>query len=110
MQNVKDTFILDCFHYQQEKYKIKNVKEINYAFLPKLREFPSTGSCSFLWSAAWWCGGNTKWIKPFSGQDAKILWVLPLTVTNQDFISSKSQLLKDLWAVVDLTQQAKTVI
>lgn len=73
MQNVKDTFILDCSHYQQEKYKIKKVKEINDAFLPKSREFPSTGSYSSLWSAAWQCGGNTKWIKPLSGQDAKCL-------------------------------------
>lgn len=106
MQNVKDTFILDCSHYQQEKYKIKKVKEINGAFLPKLREFPSTGSCSFLWYPAWWCGGNTKWIKdPLSGQDAKCLWALPLAMTNQGFISSQSQPLKHCgWAVVDLSQ------
>lgn len=107
MQNVKDTFILDCSHYQQEKYKIKKVKDINGAFLQKLREFLSTGSCSFLRSAAWWCGGNIKWIKPLSGQDAKCLWVLPLAMTNRGFISSQGQPLKHRWAVVDLNQQAR---
>lgn len=67
MQNVKDTSILNPSQYQQEKRKIKKLKEINDASLTKSREYPSTGSYGFLWSAAWWCGGNTRWIKTLLG-------------------------------------------
>lgn len=67
MQNVKDTSILDPSQYQQEKRKIKKLKEINDASLTKPKESPGTGSNGSLCSAAQWCGGDIKWVNSLLG-------------------------------------------
>lgn len=67
MQNVKDTSILDPSQYQQEKRKIKKLKEINDTSLTKPKESPGTGSNGSLCSAARWCGGDIKGVNLLLG-------------------------------------------